>query len=75
MSCKRVIKRVAQMEGTGDVGRRDHDAVGRPVAGRIGVEIALLDPELIEAVLGVLGVVLLGEVESVMLDFCDWNDA
>ena len=63
---QRVIERVAQVKCTGDVGRRDHDAIGRPVAGGIGVEIALLDPELIEAVLGVLGVVLLGEVESLI---------
>ena len=61
---QRVIERVAQVQCTGDVRRRDHDAVGRPLAGRIGVEIALLDPELIEAVLGVLGVVLLGEVDG-----------
>ena len=61
---QRVIERVAQVEGTGDVRRRDHDAVGRPGAGRIGVEIALFDPELVKAVLGVLGVVLLGEVDG-----------
>ncbi len=58
-----VIERMAQVQRTGDVRRRNHDAVGRPRTGRIGVEIALLDPELVKAVLGVLGIVLLGEVE------------
>ncbi len=41
---ERVIERVAQVKGAGDVGRRDHDAVRRPVAGRIGVEIAASRP-------------------------------
>ena len=31
-------------------------------ARRVGVEVALLEPEVVPAVLGVLGVVLLGEV-------------
>ena len=41
---ERVIQRVAQVQGAGHVRRRDHDAVGRPVAGRIGVEVALARP-------------------------------
>ena len=41
---QRVVERVAQVQRAGDVRRRDHDAVGRPVAGRIGVEIALARP-------------------------------
>ena len=65
---QRVVERVAQVQRAGDVRRRDHDAVGRPVAGRVGVEVAVLDPELVPAVLGVLGVVLLGEVGEIHAD-------
>ena len=55
---------MAEMEGASNVGGRDHDAIGRFSARRIGVEIALLHPELIETALGVLRVVLLGEVDG-----------
>ncbi len=59
---ERVVQRVPQMEGPGDVGRRDHDAVRRPVAGRIRMEVSVLDPELVPPVLGVFGVILLGDI-------------
>src|SRR5262249_19227068 len=57
----RVVERMAQVERPGDVGRRDDDGVGRLGAGRVGMEVPLLEPKRVPAVLGVLGVILLGE--------------
>ena len=60
---ERIVQRVAQVQRPGDVRRRDDDAsTAASAARRIGVEVALLQPEVVPAALGVLGVVLLGEV-------------
>ena len=59
---QRVVERVPQVQRPGDVRRRDDDRVGRLRARRVGVEVALFEPEGVPAPLGVLGVVLLGEV-------------
>ena len=67
---ERVIERMAEVQCTGDVGRRDHDAIGRPIARRVGVEVAPAQPQLVIATLGVLGIVLLGEVGGGH----DWSD-
>ena len=60
---QRIIESVSQVEGAGDVRWRNHDAVGWLSAGRIGVKIALFDPERVKTVLSLLGVILLGEFE------------
>ena len=61
---ERVVEGMTQMERTGDVGRWDHDAIGLPAAGGVGVEIPFVQPELIPALLGVLGSILLGKVRE-----------
>ena len=43
-----VLEGVAQVEGTGDVGRRDHDGVRRLLAGRVGLEVTALHPALVQ---------------------------
>src|SRR5262249_10952580 len=57
-----VVQRMAQVERPGDIRGWDHNTVRPYVAGRIGVEIAPTYPELVPTALGVLGIVLFGEV-------------
>jgi len=65
---KRVVQRMAQVQRSGDIGRRNHDAVSRPVTGWIGVEVTVLNPELVPPILGILGVILLGDLVDIHAD-------
>ena len=59
---ERVVQGVAQVKRPGDVRRGDDDRIGPLAAGRIGMEVALGEPEVVPLALGVLGIVLLGKV-------------
>ena len=65
---KRVVQRMAQVQRSGDIGRRNHDAVSRPVTGWIGVEVTVLNPELVPPILGILGIILLGDLVDIHAD-------
>ena len=58
MSCERAAERVPDVQRPGDVGRRQDDAVRRPVAGQLRMEVAALDPRCVPARLDLAGVVL-----------------
>jgi hypothetical protein len=56
-----VVERVAQVQRAGDVGRRDDDGVRFAIRIRLAMEVALLFPEAVPAVLGRGVIVLLGQ--------------
>ena len=60
---ERIVQSVPQVQRPGHIRRRDDDrSTAASALRRVGVEVALLDPEVVPAALGVLGIVLLGKV-------------
>ena len=57
-----VVQGVAQVQGPGHVGRRNDDRVGFSPRVRLAMEVILLFPEAIPAILGRGVVVLLGQL-------------